>query len=163
KGLAHIIDGKIEAFGKDIPYAPQPTYAVCEASNGDMWIGSGSGTPNLTLYRNGQFTPHPLKTVPAAFAVVTLVCSGDTVWAGGSAGLTRLEGNNERLFTTRDGLPDDVVYWISAGTDDTLWVGTKSGFSRYRNGEFSNFGTKEGLTQSTVFSVFEDREGSLWV
>ena len=60
-------------------------------------------------------------------------------------------------------MPDDVVYWISAGSDDTLWVGTKAGFSRYQNGEVSNYGTQEGLTQSSVFSVFEDREGSVWV
>ncbi len=161
-GLAHILDGKIETY-KDIPSAPQPAYSVCETSDGGLWVGSGSGAPNLTLYRDGQFTPRPLKTIPAAFAIITLECSGNTVWAGGSGGLARLEGNNERVFTTRDGMPDDVVYWISAGSDDTLWVGTKAGFSRYRNGEFSNFGTKEGLTQSSVFSVFEDREGSVWV
>ena len=57
-GLAHILNGKIESFGKDIPFAPQPAYAVCETSDGGLWIGGGSGAPNLTLYRGGH---HPCR------------------------------------------------------------------------------------------------------
>jgi signal transduction histidine kinase/ligand-binding sensor domain-containing protein len=160
-GMARIRDGKVESFGKDIPNAPPAPFSACENNDGSVWIGGGN--PSLSLYRNGSFTPWPLKTVPAGFGVVGMTCSDGVMWAGSSVGLLRMEGTNERLFTTRDGLPDDVVYSAGPGSDGTLWIGTKSGFARYRNGEFSSFGTQEGLTQSSVFSVFEDREGSLWV
>jgi signal transduction histidine kinase/ligand-binding sensor domain-containing protein len=160
-GLARIHDGQVETFGKEVPSAPPLPFSACEDSEGSLWIGGT--TPSLTLYRGGSFTARPLKTLPAGFAVISLNCSDRGLWAGTSVGLIRIEGDTERLYTERDGLPDDVVYSLGSGSDGTLWIGTKAGFARYRNGEFSSFGTREGLTQSSVFSVFEDREGSLWV
>jgi ligand-binding sensor domain-containing protein/two-component sensor histidine kinase len=160
-GMARIREGQIEAFGKNVPSAPLVAYSACEDSEGSLWIGDNAST--VTRYHDGSFTPMRLKTLPPGFGIISLNCSDRVVWAGTSVGLVRLEGGNERLFTQRDGLPDDIVYALSSGSDGILWIGTKGGFSRYRNGEFANFGTREGLTQSSVFSMFEDREGSLWV
>jgi signal transduction histidine kinase len=95
--------------------------------------------------------------------VRALSCSGDTIWAGTSAGLVQVQGNSQRLYTVKDGLADDGILSLRESRDGSLWIGTRSGFSRLRNGEFESFRPQDGLSQSSVFSIYEDREGSLWV
>ena len=114
--------------------------------------------------RNGRFTSRPLKGIPASASVRALLCAGDTVWAGTSDGLIRIRGgdrgNDQRLFTVKDGLADDFVFSLAQGSAGTIWIGTRNGFSRLRDGNLDSFRPQDGLSQSTAIAMFEDREGT---
>ncbi|MEP6963781.1 MAG: two-component regulator propeller domain-containing protein, partial [Acidobacteriota bacterium] len=165
RGLARIDprDTKqpIQTFHTADGLASENTRAVCERENGDLLIGGD--TPNLTLRSAAGFSTQTLKGLPPAASVRALYCEGDTVWAGTTFGLVRIQGTEQRLFTRADGLVDDFVFSISKGAGDALWVGTRSGFSRLRSGTFESFRPQDGLSQSTALAILEDREGSLWV
>src|SRR5206468_12710816 len=92
--------------------------AACEDSSGSLWIG-GDG-PRVATQNNGQFTPHLLKGIPASASVRVLLCSGDTVWAGTSDGLIRVHGSEQHLYDVKDGLGDDFVFALAAGTSSTV-------------------------------------------
>ena len=144
-------------------------HAACEDSSGNLWVGADG--PRVAVQSNGRFTPRPLKGIPASASVRALLCAGDTVWAGTSDGLIRIKGNDreadrgndQRLFTVKDGLADDFVFSLAQGSGGTIWIGTRNGFSRLRNGNFDSFRPQDGLSQSTALAMFEDREGTLWV
>ncbi len=92
-----------------------------------------------------------------------LVDPAGAVWAGTDHGLACSDHGRVRRFTAADGLADDAVTTVSAGSGGTVWVGTRNGFSRLRAGRVESFRAADGLSQSTVFAITEDREGTLWV
>jgi signal transduction histidine kinase/DNA-binding response OmpR family regulator len=71
------------------------------------------------------------------------------LWLGTrGGGLNRMdtETGEVRRITTRDGLPNNVVYSVLPRGDD-LWLSTNRGLSRYnlKKNEFINFSPEEGL------------------
>src|SRR5206468_2696504 len=53
-------------------------------------------------------------------------------------------------FTTRNGLPSDVVYGIRSDGHGRLWLSTNNGLSCFdpRTGQFTNYGVSDGLQAS---------------
>ena len=165
RGLARIDPSNpkqpVQVFHAADGLASDTPRAICEASNGKLWIGGD--TPRVTERVNGTFKIHALNGLPPSASVRSLLCDGDTLWVGTTFGLVRLQGEQQRLFTTKEGLVDDFVFSLAKGADATLWVGTRSGFSRLHNEIWDSFRPQDGLSQSTAQTIIEDREGSLWV
>jgi signal transduction histidine kinase/ligand-binding sensor domain-containing protein len=154
-GIARIHDGNITRFLEH-----QNIRAACEASDGTVWAGGGT---NLHSWDGAKFATGRIQKLPPDAEIRALLCSGDKVWAGTTAGLVEVGKSGERMLTSRDGLADSRVMCLSESKDGSLWIGTRNGFSRLRNGEIESYRPQEGLSQSTVFSIQEDAEGSLWV
>src|SRR5579883_1273461 len=162
-GLAHLQDGKIQV--EHLPNrpagGPDLVRDACLAPDGVLWV-AGDG-PQLLARKARGFETYPLRFIPQDAAVRAVRCSRGQLWAGTSAGLVQLTGDQQRLYTAKDGLADDSILSLYQGSDGALWVGTRGGFSRLRDGEFESFRPQDGLSQSSVSSLYEDREGSLWV
>ena len=77
-----------------------------------LWIGGDGGVARLEggrrvpVFQGGwEANVHVLLEYPAG-----------TVWVGANNGLHRFQGGVERVFTTRDGLPDDSIgEWPAPG------------------------------------------------
>jgi ligand-binding sensor domain-containing protein len=93
--------------------------AACRDASGNLWVG-GDGA-RVAVETNGRFTSRPLKGIPGSSSVRALLCAGDTVWAGTSDGLIRIQrndrGNEQRLFTVKDGLADDFIFSLAQGSE----------------------------------------------
>ncbi len=90
------------------------------------------------------------------------------IWLGTHEGLFKKvkSTGDYRRFTTKDGLPNDVIYGILQDEDDNLWLSTNKGLSRYsiHTDKFSNFDVSDGL-QSVEFnnaSYYKAQDGSLF-
>jgi signal transduction histidine kinase/ligand-binding sensor domain-containing protein len=135
--------------------------SACEAPDGTVWLGGETG--NITEFRAGRFHVHPLKGLPPQVSVRSLLCDQETIWIGTSFGLIRMHGEDQQLFTTKDGLVDDFVFSIVRGQGNALWFGTRSGFSRFQDDTWDRFRPEDGLSQGTAQTILEDRQGNLWV
>jgi ligand-binding sensor domain-containing protein/signal transduction histidine kinase len=135
--------------------------AACQDASGKLWTG-GDG-PLLTVWDGSSFTPRPLQGLRPTTSVRAMTCAGDTVWVGTSDGLVRVRGNEQRLYTDKNGLADNFVFSLAPGSNGTLWIGTRSGFSRLREEILESFRPSEGLSQSNATAIYEDSEGNLWV
>jgi diguanylate cyclase (GGDEF)-like protein len=63
-----------------------------------------------------------------------------------------------RVYTTADGLANDVVRAVLVDRAGDVWAGTDAGLSMLKDGRFSSF-----LTTETIPSLLEDRDGTIWV
>jgi ligand-binding sensor domain-containing protein len=69
-----------------------------------------------------------------------------------------------RMFTTADGLPNNIPMTVLSKRDGTLWVGNNCGGLSVFNGErFHTYDEKDGLANSRVWSLAEGKGGELWV
>ena len=167
RGLTRIATtGKssVQVFGPADGLWDDNMHTACVDSQGRVWAG-GDG-PKIGVGTNGKFKVFTLKGYPQVASIRALLCDGDTIWAGGSAGLVKLNANQpeqQTWFTAKDGLAANWVYTITPGMNGALWVGTRTGFSRLRGDRIDSFGPREGLSQSSALSMLEDHEGSLWV
>jgi ligand-binding sensor domain-containing protein/signal transduction histidine kinase len=168
RGLVRIDPGdrSVKVFRASEGLASDNSRTICEDPKGNIW--AGGDTPNLALYNNGSFRARRLNHLPEVASVRTLLCDDDTIWAGTSFGLVRLQDNQQQLFTSAQGLVDSFVFDVQRGDHGIIWVGTRSGFSRLRDGAtttptWDSFLPRDGLSQSTAQALLEDREGSLWV
>ena len=91
-----------------------------------------------------------------------------TVWiATAGGGLNRLDPatGRVRVYTTRDGLPHNIVYAVLPGDGGALWLSTNAGLARLdpATGRVRTYGEAQGA-QSPEFNAgaaFRARDGSL--
>jgi signal transduction histidine kinase/ligand-binding sensor domain-containing protein/CheY-like chemotaxis protein len=158
-GLLRYRKGAFEKMG-DPGLAKTSIRALLMDSLGVLWIGSDGGLARLEggrrvpVFQGGwEANVHVLLEYPAG-----------TVWVGANDGLHRFEGGVERVFTTKDGLPDNSIWGLAAGAGGALWIGTHTGgLSEYRQGRFRTYGQHDGFTPTGILALLTDRDGALWI
>lgn len=126
--------------------------------------------------------PPVATTVPQALPVpdpieVSGVAVGDdgSLWAATTTGVARwLPGSRTATtYTTEDGLPDDNVYRIVAGSEGVVWVGAPGWMARF-DGSWTTYSAPAGSAgpmaigpDGAVWSAFGERQlgrfdGSHW-
>jgi signal transduction histidine kinase len=89
---------------------------------------------------------------------------GGRVWVGfNDLGLMLFSGPESRRYTTREGLPDSVVFQIREGLKGDLLIATRSGVARMEAGKFLTYHPPDPLARTAVFDAIEDAQGALWL
>jgi ligand-binding sensor domain-containing protein len=150
------------------------TYMRTYAVHADqLWVGTyGDG---IMVYSGGETTIHNNKNTRLdpgrdegliSNNVTSIAIDGKNgrVWIGTNEGVAscNLEGREWKRFTSRDGLPNDVIRDVAVDTQGTLWVGTPSGVARYDGANWQVFDERSGLPQNSVHSLKIDGD-SVWV
>ena len=131
--------------------------ALCGIQD-EAWIGTSSG---LLVWKHGK-TRNESELNNEFIRTVFADRKGD-LWIAMRKGLGCLKENRLRLYTRKDGLPDENV---TAGYEDrhgNLWIGTADGLSRLRGDKFVTERQTDGSSFARVNCFFEDGEGTLWV
>lgn len=160
-GLALFDHDKLTTLPLPI-HSPQ---TACESPDGSVYVGGAANA--LCVFAAHATTPTvlPLPSLPATTSILSLLADPDgTLWIGTPDGLIHRDTSGaERVLTTKDKLPGNVIYCLERGDDQTVWAGTDNGFARIRGGAVDDrFQSKDGLSQSTVYTLCEDHELSLW-
>jgi len=158
-GLVRYRNGAFEKL--EIPGLPAATVrALMVDSRGVYWIGADSGLVRIEGARGVTV----FKGTWESYVHAILEYPAGTVWVGANNGLHRFEGGAERVFTTRDGLPDDSIQGLAAGAGGSLWIGMRGGgLSEYRQGQFRTYGPRDGFAPPGVLGLLADRDGALWI
>jgi len=138
KGLARQSSGQIENLG--IYAHISASFAVFEDSQGTIWIGKDGG-----LFRA---TSTGLELVEPRIQVKSLYEDRDgNLWVGTNGdGLYRLKDRVVRMFTTDDGLPNNLLMTVLIAHDGAIWTGANcGGVSRFDGAHFQTLNEKNGL------------------
>ncbi len=157
KGVARETHGRIEKLGN---YAPvgHSAFRVHEDGQGTIWIGKEDG-----VFRA---TPAGFELVAAGTPMRCLYSDrDDNLWiATNGDGLYRFKDRAIRMFTTEDGLPNNVINTVFAAHDGTIWAGLNcGGLARFDGARFQIYNEKNGLLNSCVFAIAEDSNRDLWI
>jgi diguanylate cyclase (GGDEF)-like protein len=133
--------------------------AILEDREGNLWVGTEGGLCRMAAGRFQNIgTGHLTKPV---FSI-----SQDkegAIWVSTfGAGLIRWQGGQSKTYTTRDGLPSDVVRFAHEDRDGDLWIGTDGGLALREGERFRAFTARDGLPDEALHQVVEDLAGGLW-
>ena len=78
-------------------------------------------------------------------------------------GVCRYTINSWGLYTTADGLADNLVRQLVPAPDGTVWFATAGGVSHYNLDVWKSYTVADGLASNDVRAVAVDSEGTVWV
>jgi len=152
-------------------------FSILEDEKGIIWIGTDKGLNKYDSTSN-SFTYIPCIWDDNQEAVsLAIYCifrdKNNILWLGtDNKGLFRMDIDNENFanYTTKDGLPDNVIYAILQDNEQNLWMSTNNGLSkaiRHSDSDkltFINFNTKNWL-QTNIFNIgahFQSQDGRIF-
>jgi len=68
-------------------------------------------------------------------------------------------------YTTKDGIPSNIITAIFQDSKGYLWIGTNNGLAKYDGAEFTIYSTLNGLSNNWITTIKENpfQPGSIWV
>jgi ligand-binding sensor domain-containing protein/signal transduction histidine kinase len=159
-GMSYWTTNSVQAFG--IGQASN-AWSVLVDTQRRVWGGTlGEG---LFRLQDNRFQPAPDTAIlgPQIFALFE--GHDGQIWAGTRNGLARFDGQNWKLFTTRDGLADNAVRAIAEDAGGTIWAGTENGgLASFKGGKFVSFRAgADGPPGDDISCLYPETNGVLWV
>lgn len=142
-----------------------PIRFLYETRSGERWVGSVE--EGIAEMKDNSFRWIRQGDGLSSNNVRGMVEAHDNeLWVWTENGLTQMiNGQVNRVYTTRDGLPHNWVVGAYYDQDDaSLWLGTVGGgLGRIRNGQVSSFSKKDGLYNNSAWSIVPDGNGRIWM
>jgi ligand-binding sensor domain-containing protein/signal transduction histidine kinase len=132
-------------------------YAVQEAADGAMWLGTTNGLLGYDRQHrriHTLLTGHHIRTV--------LIDAAGAVWSGGDDGLYRFHKGELRARHKDDGLAAGAVTALCIDRENTLWVGTQIGLSHLTDFKFPIYPMENDGLPHQVVAVTASSRGGVW-
>ena len=159
-GLAKITQGRVTNYAHGKGQGKLPLrgglQVLHEDRAGRLWIGGWEG---LCFFKDGVFS----TVVPNLNVHAIHEDLHGTLWVGTHYGLVKFKDGVQVTYTTKDGLPSDIIRVIDEDQAGALWLGTEEGLVKFQNERFTIFTTQNGLANNRIWSIHEDAEGVLWL
>lgn len=144
--------------------------AIYQQNDSIFWLGALNGLFRFNKHTKEwkQFKNNPADTSSLSYDLIFSLCADPLnpqkyLWIGTSGGgLNRFDYATGKFlrYSTKDGLPNDVIYGILNDDEGNLWMSTNKGLSKFTplsggagGGRFQNYETKDGL-QSNEFNRY---------
>ena len=156
-GVSRERNGRLEKLGTHLRTGRSALRAH-EDEQGTLWFAKEDG-----LFRA---TAAGLESVTPGMQVRAFFTDRDgNLWVGTNGdGLYLLKDRAIRMFTTDEGLPNNLLMAVIATRDGSVWTGANcGGMSRFDGTRFQTYNEKNGLLNTCVWALAEDANGDLWI
>jgi ligand-binding sensor domain-containing protein/signal transduction histidine kinase len=160
-GLAVFDGNKFKTFDEKDHLLNTCVWSLAEDRKHNIWIGTYGG--GLFRYRNGAFTQYTLgeqRGSPIVFDVE--VAQDDSLWIATPDGVSHMQNEDVRNYTTEDGLLSARVLAIHQDHDGTIWVATQAGVERLVSNRFVPLPTTQLFDDVLARRLVEDSRGDLY-
>jgi PAS domain S-box-containing protein len=146
--------------------------ALFTAADGSLWVSTDKGLDHM---HDGKITTYSAKDglpgrressglAPDVLVKAIAQSPDGTLWFGtDGGGLCRYRDGQFLTYTTDNGLPSNMILWLTSRRDGGIWIGTIRGLSKFADGRFTNFSTKDGMASDSIMSMYEDPQDVLWI
>ena len=132
--------------------------SLLEDRSGMLWVGTDGGGLNRLDTKTNKVTQFSQNDLENSLSDNSVNCIFEdetgNLWIGTNDGLNYLDRKTNvfTVYTTKEGLPNDVIFGILGDSKRNLWISTNKGISRFTPStkKFKNFGIADGL-QSNEF------------
>ncbi len=147
--------------GKEMKY----TFFIFHPDPETVWFLTYKGLFEL---KNGHLSLKVFESFKQYKSVYFHHCiednEGNYWFATKKRGVLKVSGNQEKLFSTPNGLVDENCWRIYQDRENNIWIGGKNnGLSILPNETFDLTNTSFGLPNDDVQAVLTDSKGKLWI
>lgn len=138
-------------------------YALVQTRDSYVWLATGGG---LVRYDGVTFTLVDVGAPQAPHGVRIRALHEDrtgALWIGTEyGGVSRYANGKFTTYTTRNGLPSDMVFSIAEDDRGRIWLATEYGLVCLDGQRVRTYTTRDGLPFDAVTRMASDR-GGLWI
>ncbi|MBI3037770.1 hypothetical protein HYY75_01780 [bacterium] len=168
---SYALEGWMKYFRKDILLN---TYSRAYAVDHEkLWVGTnGDGIVVYTGKDTRNFNSKNTNSLPNlkdGLVSDNITCllvdqPGERVWVGTNEGLSscNLDAKDWRRFSSKDGLPNDIIRDIAIDEKGIIWVATPSGVASFDGSVWKTYSSQNGLFEDNVQSL-KTLGGSVWI
>lgn len=142
--------------------APPDIWALAQAPDGFLWLGTGAGLFRFDGIVFEDMTPS-ISPLPSRNITALLTEADGTIWIGHFTGeISRLRGRTLKSWNEANA----TVEQFARGPDGTIWAaksGARGGLFRFDGQRWHRIGRDQGVIDGSAFSVLAARDGSMWV
>jgi ligand-binding sensor domain-containing protein/signal transduction histidine kinase len=165
-GLDRLKDDRYIFYNRRSGLPVDLTRSVMQDREGAMWIGTVGG--GLVRFVDGEFTVFNERQGLRDLRIWSIAQGRDgAIWFGTyGGGLHRLQnGKVTAVYSTRNGMANDIVRAVLAARDGTIWAGTNGGGIDilHPDGRIVNYSRRSGLSDDFIYAISQDREDTVWV
>jgi len=148
--------------------APIAVFAMAQAPDGKIWLGSQSGLYQFDGVRFTTFRPPPGEPEMPFIVVSAIGISRDgTIWVGGlQGGIAAIRGGHVTVYGPNEGLPDSggiAQGGIVQSPDGTMWAVVRSHLLRLNQNRWHEDAWNDRLSRNDIEQVFFARSGAQWI
>lgn len=165
-GLYRVSTTGVRRYSMTNGLPARTVYKIASGPGGHLWLATDDGLIRF----DGEHFHNVLRDAGVEPFIVDSprVADDGSVWFGSwGRGLWRYDPRAAgpvalHNWTTREGLPDNVVWSLEFAPDQVVWIATLGGASRFDGTSFVNFSKRDGLADNHVSVIHYDRDGLLW-
>jgi ligand-binding sensor domain-containing protein/serine phosphatase RsbU (regulator of sigma subunit) len=150
-----------ETWRTDNGFQQSGVRTMYQTRDGYLWIGAAEG---LVRFDGARFVTFDKSNLPLkSSAILSLLeDKSGAFWVGTEQGLLCIRDGKFTLYTTQEGLPDNVIFALTEDIQGNVWIGTENGLAMFQGGRFTKFSTDNGLTSNAILSLASDLKGGIW-
>ena len=163
-GLYQLRESSLVSRGRADGLASDRVNSVYERRDGTVLVGGDLGA--IQVLDDGVLSDLELRQpLPEVRVRGFLEDSRGDLWISSYAGLLRISGDRQKLFTEAEGLPTRRVRFVHEDSRGRIWAGTRGGglVAITEGPEFESLDTGDGLASDFVLALAEDRSGNLLI
>lgn len=105
--------------------------------------------------------------IPSDNILSVFIAKNGTKWFGTDMGIAGHTGDdtldNWVVYTTDEGVVNDVIQAIGGDQKGNLWFGTQGGISVFDGTKFTNYTKDNGLNSNNILCIVTDSKGVVWI
>ena len=141
--------------------AQSQVYAICQAKNGTIWMGTRGG--GLSAFDGIRFQNYTTRDGLSDNYILSLAeDSLGKLWIGTNNGICTFNG---RIFQ-KETLPDSgtiVVESILLNRSNEILIGTQKGIYSYKSNKWTKFRADIPSIQENISCLYNDHSNRLWI
>lgn len=166
-GLIEIAQDRVIRFGRDDEVARYPIKSVLEDRKGRLLVANEHEVFNFIASPDGKDRGR-WQRLPLEFkndqGITSLLCdSAGALWVGTWKGLVKYREGKQSLYTSVEGLTDNLITSLAEDRNGNLWIGSVGGgVCKLSSEMIVSFTKTEGLPNQNVTKVIEDLSGHIY-